>query len=75
MFYVLFNFLKDWSERGEERSLILVRILILVRNVLNVPCDVDTEKRPDNDANTHDQVIVSKLYMNESNFLILYYRS
>lgn len=61
MFYILFNFLKDWSERGEERSLIIVRILILVRNVLNVPSDVDTEKRPDNDANTHDQV-------NESDF-------
>ncbi|XKL60560.1 hypothetical protein PGB90_007617 [Kerria lacca] len=47
----------DWADRGEEKSLIIIRILILVRNVLHVPTDTDVEKRPDNDASIHDQVL------------------
>lgn len=47
----------DYAERGDENSLIIERILILVRNVLYVPSDPDTEKRPDYDANLHDQVL------------------
>lgn len=50
--------MQDWADRGEERSLIIVRILILTRNILQVPEDVDTEKRPDNDPNVHDQVSI-----------------
>ncbi|XP_060524214.1 protein timeless homolog isoform X2 [Cylas formicarius] len=46
----------DYSERGDENSLIIERILILIRNVLYVPADV-MEKRPDNDASIHDQVL------------------
>lgn len=48
--------MQDWTDRGEEKSLIIVRILILVRNVLHIPADTDLERRPDNDASTHDQV-------------------
>ncbi|KAJ8982321.1 hypothetical protein NQ317_006666 [Molorchus minor] len=44
------------TERGEENSLIIERILILTRNVLYVPAD-SMEKRPDNDASVHDQVL------------------
>lgn len=32
------------------------RILILIRNVLHVPADLDKERRPENDASVHDQV-------------------
>lgn len=47
----------DWQERGEENGIIVERILILVRNVLQVPPDPDSEKRPDNDASLHDQIL------------------
>ncbi|XP_018561954.1 protein timeless homolog [Anoplophora glabripennis] len=46
----------DYVERGDENSLIIERILILIRNVLYVPAD-SMEKRPDNDASVHDQVL------------------
>ncbi|KAJ8921929.1 hypothetical protein NQ315_008563 [Exocentrus adspersus] len=46
----------DYAERGDENSLIIERILILIRNVLYVPAD-SMEKRPDNDASVHDQVL------------------
>lgn len=42
-------------QRGDENSLIIERILILIRNVLYVPADIH-EQRPDNDASVHDQV-------------------
>ncbi|XP_041971304.1 protein timeless homolog [Aricia agestis] len=47
----------DWSERDEDTGLIIERILILIRNVLHVPADLDKEKRPENDASVHDQVL------------------
>ncbi|KAL1505671.1 hypothetical protein ABEB36_005177 [Hypothenemus hampei] len=43
-------------QRGNENSLIIERILILIRNVLYVPADL-MERRPDNDASVHDQVL------------------
>lgn len=46
---------QDYAERGDDNSLIIERILILIRNVLYVPAD-SMEKRPDNDASVHDQV-------------------
>lgn len=50
------NFLsQDFAERGDEYSLIIERILILIRNVLYVPANPN-EFRPDNDASVHDQV-------------------
>ncbi|XP_065170446.1 protein timeless homolog isoform X2 [Atheta coriaria] len=47
----------DVGVRPEENGLIIERILILVRNILHVPADPDAEKRPDNDASVHDQVL------------------
>ncbi|XP_045765295.1 protein timeless homolog isoform X2 [Maniola jurtina] len=47
----------DWSERDEDTGLIIERILILIRNVLHVPADLDKERRPENDASIHDQVL------------------
>lgn len=47
----------EYAERGDENGLVIERILILVRNILYVPSDPDTEKRPDHDANLHDQVL------------------
>jgi timeless len=44
-------------EREEEKGLVIERILILVRNVLQVPADPEVEKRTDNDASVHDQVL------------------
>ncbi|XP_015606157.1 protein timeless homolog [Cephus cinctus] len=46
----------DSGERGEENELIIERILTLVRNVLQIPPD-DNEKRTDNDATIHDEVL------------------
>ncbi|XP_050066512.1 protein timeless homolog isoform X2 [Aphis gossypii] len=47
----------EYHEKGEEKVLSTVRLLILVRNILHVPADNDAECRPDNDANLHDQVL------------------
>lgn len=46
----------DNAERGEENSVKIERILVLIRNVLFVSDD-SIEKRPDNDASLHDQVL------------------
>lgn len=54
--------LQDYAERGDENSLIIERILILIRNVLYVPANPDEEKRPDNDASLHDQVSDQRIY-------------
>lgn len=48
--------LQEYQERDEDQSRTMERILILARNVLQVPADPDVEKRPDNDASVHDQV-------------------
>ncbi|KAG7308218.1 hypothetical protein JYU34_006890, partial [Plutella xylostella] len=47
----------DFNERDEDTGLIIERILILIRNVLHVPAELDRERRPDNDASVHDKVI------------------
>ncbi|XP_065094550.1 protein timeless homolog [Ochlerotatus camptorhynchus] len=47
----------DWAERMEEQELIIERLLTLTRNVLHVPSNIDLEKRFDNDASLHDQVL------------------
>jgi len=47
----------DSMERDEDKGLVIERILILVRNVLQVPADPEAEKRTDNDASIHDQVL------------------
>ncbi|XP_053603776.1 protein timeless homolog [Plodia interpunctella] len=64
----------DWSERDEDTGLVIERILILIRNVLHTPADLDKERRPDNDASIHDQVLWA---LNQSGILdiILYMSS
>ncbi|KAK8723590.1 hypothetical protein OTU49_011453 [Cherax quadricarinatus] len=47
----------EWDERQEEDKLLIERILILVRNVLSVPASPEEEKRTDDDASIHDQVL------------------
>lgn len=66
--------MQDWAERGEEKSTIIVRILVLIRNVLHVPADTDFENRPDNDANLHDQVCGNCYLRHEKseNYLTMY---
>lgn len=49
----------DIAIRSEEQGLIIERILSLIRNVLQVPVSPDAEKRADNDASLHDQIIWS----------------
>ncbi|KOX75011.1 Protein timeless like protein [Melipona quadrifasciata] len=46
----------DNVERGEEKEMIVERILIFIRNVLQIPPD-ENEKRVDNDATVHDEVL------------------
>lgn len=41
----------------EEQSLVLERILVLTRNVLQVPANPQAEKRVDNDISIHDKVL------------------
>ncbi|XP_011690831.1 PREDICTED: protein timeless homolog isoform X1 [Wasmannia auropunctata] len=43
-------------ERGEEDELTIERILVFIRNVLQVPPN-DNDKRADNDATVHDEVL------------------
>lgn len=52
----------------EEQSLVLERVLVLTRNVLQVPTNPQSEKRVDNDISVHDQVLWS---MHESGMLDL----
>ncbi|CAB3381611.1 Hypothetical predicted protein [Cloeon dipterum] len=47
----------DWTERDEDTNIEIERVLILVRNVLQVPADLAEEQRADNDASIHDQVL------------------
>ena len=37
--------------------MIVERILILIRNILDISPSIDEEKRTDDDASVHDQVI------------------
>lgn len=52
-----FFYVQDWAERSEDQGLLIERILVLIRNVLTVPASPDTERRADNDASLHDQVL------------------
>lgn len=49
----------ECNERMDEHSLLIERVLVLIRNVLQVPADPDAERRSDNDASIHDQVLWS----------------
>jgi timeless len=43
----------------EEQNLIIERILVLTRNVLQVPANPQHEKRVDNDISVHDQILLA----------------
>ncbi|XP_068266009.1 protein timeless homolog isoform X3 [Nyctibius grandis] len=47
----------DWEQRQEEDTLLIERILLLVRNVLHVPPDPAEEQGVDGDASVHDRVL------------------
>lgn len=47
----------DVGIRMEEQTLVLERVLVLTRNVLQVPTNPQHEKRVDNDVSIHDQVL------------------
>lgn len=51
--------MQDSSVRSEEDGLLIERVLVLIRNVLQVPVSPETERRSDNDASLHDQVLWS----------------
>ena len=40
----------------EDDKLLTERILILIRNILDIPITPEDEKRTDDDASVHDQV-------------------
>ncbi|KAG5673723.1 hypothetical protein PVAND_003743 [Polypedilum vanderplanki] len=72
----LVNYLKkiidiDIANRTEEQNVTIERILILTRNVLQVPANPQNEKRVDNDLSIHDQILCA---LHESGMfeLILY---
>ncbi|NXI26111.1 TIM protein, partial [Sterrhoptilus dennistouni] len=49
---------QDWEQRQEEDTLLIERILLLVRNVLHVPPDPTEEQQGvDGDASVHDRVL------------------
>jgi hypothetical protein len=48
---------KDWDERLEDDKLILERILILVRNVLQVPTNVRAEQRADGERQNPESIL------------------
>ena len=47
---------KEFNERSEDDGLVIERILILVRNILQVPKDTLGDRRTDDEASIHDQV-------------------
>lgn len=61
IFFIFFFslILQDWAMRTEEQGLLIERILVLMRNVLHVPSSPESERRADNDASLHDQVLWS----------------
>ncbi|XP_029654177.1 protein timeless homolog [Octopus sinensis] len=61
----------DWEHRHEEDRVLIERLLILVRNVLHVQPDANEEKRTDDDASIHDQVLWS-LHVSGMEDLLLY---
>lgn len=63
--------MKDRFERTEEQGILIERILVLIRNVLQIPASPDAERRGDNDASLHDQALWS-LHQSGLFDLILY---
>nr|XP_058960155.1 protein timeless homolog [Pocillopora verrucosa] len=61
----------EWDDRLEEDSLLIERILLLIRNILHIPANKQAEKRTDDDASIHDQVIWN-LHTNGIDDLLLF---
>ena len=55
----------DVAERAEDEQLVIERILILVRNVLQVPRDSRSEQRTDDDVSLHDQESYVLLFLHD----------
>lgn len=51
--------LKEPEDRLEDDKLLTERILILIRNILDIPITPEDEKRTDDDASVHDQVLMT----------------
>ncbi|XP_071489964.1 protein timeless homolog [Diadema antillarum] len=64
----------EWESRREDHTLLMERILLLVRNILHIPADPNAEKRTDDDASIHDQVLWA-LNVSGMDKLILYIAS
>jgi len=64
----------EWDDRLEDDSLLIERILLLIRNILHVPANKQAEKRTDDDASIHDQVIWN-LHSNGIDDLLLFIAS
>ncbi|XP_064594960.1 protein timeless homolog [Liolophura sinensis] len=64
----------DWENRHEEDKMFIERLLILVRNILHVPPNPQQEKRTDDDASIHDQVLWA-LHVSGMEDLLLYIAS
>ncbi|UYV81225.1 TIMELESS [Cordylochernes scorpioides] len=62
---------KEYEDRVEDDTLTMERILVLVRNILHVPADIQTERRTDDDVSLHDQILWA-LYMSGLKDLFIY---
>ncbi|CAH1773613.1 unnamed protein product [Owenia fusiformis] len=68
------NLQLDWESRHEDDRMLIERILILVRNILHIQPDLGEEKRTDDDASIHDQVLWA-LHVSGMEDLLLYIAS
>ena len=48
---------KDWEDRKPEDTLLIERILILIRNLLHTPATSDDAKKTTTDLSTHDKLL------------------
>ncbi|XP_033100607.1 protein timeless homolog [Anneissia japonica] len=47
----------EWEDRRDEHTLLMERVLLLIRNILHVPSNPEQEMRTDDDASVHDQIL------------------
>jgi len=64
----------EWEDRSEDQMILFERLLLLLRNILHVPSSPDEEKRTDDDASLHDQILWN-LHVNGIDDLIIYVTS
>ncbi|EFX80319.1 putative TIMEOUT/TIM-2 protein, partial [Daphnia pulex] len=65
---------KEPEDRMEDDKLLTERILILIRNILDIPITPEDEKRTDDDASVHDQVLWS-MHLSGMEDVIIYLAS